>query len=320
MKKKLFFSAVLMLFSVTIFAQSTVFTFDELTLPDTGYWNGKDTTVYNHFFGDDVVQFNNQFSDAGGYDVWSGFAFSNWTDTVTTGYTNQWSVFAGESHSGAIFGLGYVSIDYAAADYPTIPINIEFAQPVVVDSFFITNSTYTAREIRDGGFSDPFSTQNQDYYKIVVYAINQTDTIDTVEVFLADYRTQDSMVVKQWIPVHFSTRGTVTKLAFDAVTTDVGAYGPNTPLYFCIDDLSYSLVAETREITTENVKIYPNPTTQYINILSDNFQYAQILNLSGQKIAETTDNTVFVGNLQQGIYLVKIFDGNKIKYGKFIKL
>ena len=79
-----------------------------------------------------------------------------------------------------------MSIDYTDPNYPTIPINIEFQQPVSVDSFFITNSTYTAREIRDGGFSDPFSTADQDFYKIIVYAINQNDTIDTIEIFLAD--------------------------------------------------------------------------------------------------------------------------------------
>ena len=97
MKKIFLFAALVLALAVLpsiALAQNNVFTFDELTMPDTGYWNGKDTTVYNHFFGDTVIHFTNSFSDASGYEVWSGFAFSNWIDTATTGYDNQLSVWA----------------------------------------------------------------------------------------------------------------------------------------------------------------------------------------------------------------------------------
>ncbi|MEA3450602.1 MAG: DUF4465 domain-containing protein, partial [Bacteroidota bacterium] len=265
MKKNLFFIAlfaIIMLNFLSIEAQKTrfVFDFEELSVPDTGFWKGKNTNVYNGYFGDNIISFPNNYNSS--YDSWSKFAFSSWTDTVTSGYDNQWSTFANEAHSDSVFGLCYIS------SFDPNPVEMNFSEIIIPEYFYISNSTYTALTIRDGSsFNTPFSTNSNDYFKIIITAFNNETEIGSTEFVLADYRTQDSMIVDSWEKVDLSSFGNVTKLMFDAFTTDTGEYGPNTPFYFCIDDFVYSLpTTNISEQEQSLLTVYPNPTSNFIVI------------------------------------------------------
>lgn len=310
------------MFSNLFAQQLKTFTFDELIVPDTGFWNGSDTTHYNQTFGDETITFSNYYNSD--YSYWTNSAFSTWTDTVTADYSNQWSVYAGAAHSDSVFGLFYVPTDYTN-NYQTIPVDVQFNHPVRMDSLFITNSTYTALTIKNGNnYARAFSTDSSDYYKVIIYSIFQTDTLDTTEVMLADYTMpDDSIIHKDWIKVDFDTL-TVTKLAFDVVTTDVGTYGPNTPLYFCVDDFSYEVQpSNIKSQKFDIVKVYPNPASNFVSINSSADKIL-IYSIDGQLI-RTVENYsanqfIDVNDLGQGTYILKIYSSKEVKIGKFVKL
>ncbi len=322
--KKIYVFLLGVLFAFVSNAQIYTFDFDNLVLPDTGFWNGSDTSVYNHYFGDSIISFPNNYNET--YGSWDGFAFSSWTDTTTEGYTNQWSVYAGQAHSDSIFGLAYVPVDWSDPNYPTIPININFDVPVRIDSMFITNSTYTALAIKNGtSYSEPFSTDSSDYLKLIIYFINNNDTIANKEFYLADYTNSTPVVVKDWQKLDFTSKENlvVTKLAFDMVTTDVGDYGPNTPLYFCIDDISFSIDDLKVTITRLPVKLYPNPSADYIK-LGGNYANVKILSIDGKAVLNVNNyhknQALDINFLNPGTYIIQTRNNNEIKISKFVKL
>ncbi len=327
MKKNLLLfavTAVLLLGSNLIQAQNPrrVFDFETLSMPDTGFWNGADTTVYKNHFGDNIISFPNSYDP--NYGGWNEFAFSSWTDTITEGYLNQWSTYAGKAHSDSTFGLCYITTDWNN-NYQTIPVEINFSEKISPEYFYITNSTYTALAIKEGNpYSRAFRTDSQDYYKIIIKAYNNDTEVGSTEVFLADYRSQDSSIVKAWKKVDLSGFGEITKLSFDAQTTDIGTYGPNTPLYFCMDDFVYSIATSLTENKQSIVSIYPNPASDYIRINS-NVESIQIFDLSGRIVKNLKLNqknpTISISDLQSNTtYFIRIKNKKGIKNGKFVKL
>ncbi len=324
--KKIYVFLLGLFFVAVVNAQNYTFDFDNLVLPDTGFWNGSDTTVYNHYFGDSTISFPNNYDTT--YGSWDGFAFSSRTDTITEGYTNQWSVYAGHAHSDSVFGLAYVPVDWTNSNYPTVPIDINFNQAVRIDSLFITNSTYTALAIKNGTtYGRPFSTDSSDYLKVIIYFINNNDTIANQEFYLADYTNSTPVVVQDWQKLDFTAKENlvVTKLAFDMVTTDVGAYGPNTPLYFCLDDISYSIPATNinTAIAKSNVRIYPNPSANFIK-LDGNYENVSILSIDGKNVMNINNynknQALNISFLNPGTYIVRTQNNNKINFSKLVKL
>lgn len=74
------------------------------------------------------------------------------------------------------------------------------------------------------------------------------------------------------------------------------------------------------ELTIVNLKVYPNPASDYITIsgLKKTENY-EIYNLIGQKIRKgitTNDESIDIQNLIKGIYLLKLENGNTLKFVK----
>jgi hypothetical protein len=93
---------LLMAFSVN--AQQ-IATIDDLTLASESYWNGSDGS---DGFNSGPAYFRNNYNS--GWASWSGFAYSNITDVVTPGYSNQYSAITGMGvDSSANYAVGYAS-------------------------------------------------------------------------------------------------------------------------------------------------------------------------------------------------------------------
>ena len=69
------------------------------------------------------------------------------------------------------------------------------------------------------------------------------------------------------------------------------------------------------------VSIYPNPTTDYLNVSSaSKISSVEVYDISGKRVkAELVDNKVDVQNLAKGSYVIKITDGSGSTSQKFIK-
>lgn len=72
----------------------------------------------------------------------------------------------------------------------------------------------------------------------------------------------------------------------------------------------------------EQIKIYPNPTDQILNInLTDNVKFEEVIiySLQGQEIKKSKEKTINVGNLMDGIYFIKISTDQGVANRRFIK-
>lgn len=113
----------------------------------------------------------------------------------------------------------------------------------------------------------------------------------------------------------------------DAGQYYLGFYAYSDPMMWIIfvDDVAMDFVADDNKNKIENVTLYPNPTSQFINIMNkNNFSSIEIINVNGQKIAKHIINQGFnridVGNLTNGIYTIIFRDNNNnSQILKFIK-
>lgn len=75
------------------------------------------------------------------------------------------------------------------------------------------------------------------------------------------------------------------------------------------------------EITTSNLTIYPNPTSEYIVASGEScITKLELYNLDGSKIAERIGNVINVSNINNGTYVVRIYTADNVVSKKVIVL
>jgi hypothetical protein len=228
-------TALLLLCLVVVYflnAQDTA-TFEELTLNHESFWNGSDGSGK---FSCGNFTFHNSYNKEWG--SWSGFAYSNKSDTVTPDWTNQFS---------AIKGCGvFHSRNYAVAyDYGMLKTTL--TSPGPLSGLYITNNTYAYMTMLKGdSFTDRFgglSGNEPDYFRLKIIGINSTgDTTGMVFFYLADFRFDDpgkDYIIREWTWVDLSALGIVSELRFSLESSDTGPWGMMTPAYFCVDNLNH---------------------------------------------------------------------------------
>jgi len=247
-------------------AHANTVTFEENLLDSASYWNGPASDAVDEpdpygaplpvkvgTFTSGGVAFGNEYNP--NYFSWGGFAYSNVTDNLTPGYGNQYSAFAGGGHGpgddnyGVEFGYNGNTNPTSAADVADLP---HFVLPSggMIQSAFVTNTTYGALTIRDGNdYAKQFGGPNgdeQDWFKLSVYGVNaQGDLLpQSVEFYLADYRGDNDYIVADWTLVDLSPLALAKNLYFNLASSDSGENGMNTPGTFAIDDIQFVQVPE----------------------------------------------------------------------------
>ena len=70
----------------------------------------------------------------------------------------------------------------------------------------------------------------------------------------------------------------------------------------------------------DSIRVFPNPTMDYINIMSPESHNAEIFNAAGQKLISTNKNKIDISFISNGNYFLKIKDtNNNIKTFTIIK-
>jgi hypothetical protein len=70
----------------------------------------------------------------------------------------------------------------------------------------------------------------------------------------------------------------------------------------------------------DNIRVFPNPTMDYINIISPDTYNAEIFNATGQKLISTSKNKIDIRFISNGNYFLKLKDSkNNIKTFTIIK-
>ena len=209
----------------------------------TNSWNGDYVSeLYDtpNPFTSGPCEFSNvcSYDDVYKYYSWGGFGYSQTTDTTTLDYLNEMSAFpgigAGESET---YGIGYCNT-YSSVG-TVLTMTDSYAKNFEFSSLMVTNTTYAALSIRDGDWvAAPFTVG--DHFELIItgYDANGQQVGDDIIVTLADYTGGKSFVLDTWQEVDIASLKGAVSLEFSMTTTDESDYGPNTPFYFAIDDVT----------------------------------------------------------------------------------
>lgn len=303
--KKLF-TILMCVLTMTLSAQTTA-DFENFNIGLDSALNGSDL---NGGFMAGNIFMPNSYNPA--WSAWSGWAISSKRDTTTPGYLNDLSAITGTGYNSSTYAVTY------ASGYSKLELQGD-AFGGIVNGFYVTNATYTYLSMRDGdGFAKKFggvTGDDADYLLLTIKKYkNGVLGTDSVDFYLADYRFSDNSqdyIVDDWQYVDLTTLGDVDSLIFTLSSTDNSSFGMNTPAYFCIDDLTTADVSvSTNSLNQMAFKIFPNPTTDFIQIdgiETVNARYS-IIDYNGRVIDNQplNLNQVPVYHLPKGIYLLSI--------------
>ena len=299
--------------------------FENLSLDTNSFFDGSDLSGdpdnpdYSANFSSANCSFDNIWNTK--YDYWkSGWSYSNMTDSLNSVILNPYSTKAGSGYGGSEnYVIG------KSGSYLTYNSPVEFTA-------FISNNTYTANSMRDGDqFAKKFTNADKDYLKLHFHGYLNGTIIDSSMVYLADFTHTDSSldyIVNvtpgfDWQLIGIPTNN-VDSVVFKLESSDVGAFGMNTPDFYCMDNVgSYPL--STNEISENKFSIYPNPASNHIklkNIDNSSNYTVSIFDLFGKKIIYNLINPEYINisNLPKGQYLLRIKSEKGITNERLLKI
>lgn len=222
------------------------------TTNDEEKWNFKSAVIesfetvlsgdadYKLGYATELLIFEHYYDET--YGSWCGFAQSKCYDMEDASYENQYSVYNEKAASGDHFLLYYYDTYHAENNQPT-DILCRYYGDYKFNSVRLCLSTFTYHAIVTGSnaFARPFD--EGDYIKVTFIALGENKSEgESVEFYIADYRDGKRFVATDWTSVDLTPlQGELWGIRVRVETTDVGEWGPNTPLYICMDDLTYSV-------------------------------------------------------------------------------
>lgn len=206
--------------------KTIVESFEDAAIGDTGYTYG----LRSQF-----LDFEHHYNEEWG--SWAGFAPSMHFDMEDATYDNQYSVYNTKAASGDKFAMFY----YDSFNEPT-DILCRYYGNYTFRSVRLNLSTICYKAVTEGNnYARAFV--DGDYLKVEFIALGENQTEgDVVEFYAVDYRDGKRFIADDWNHVDLtSLNGDLWGLRIRITTTDVGEWGANTPLYVCLDDLTYSV-------------------------------------------------------------------------------
>ncbi len=316
---KKIFTILTIFISVLLHAQ-TIATLEDISVPQDSFLNGKGA---NGYFQSANAIFPNEYNVM--FDFWNGWAISSKKDTVTSGYLNQYSAKTGIGVNGS----NNYTVSYGSENI------IRFDNRVKLGSFYVTNSTYAYNSMRDGDqFSKRFGGEtgnDPDFLRLTIYTyLNGSLSKDSIVFYLADYRfvnNSQDYIIKEWNFINLAALGEADSLFFRMASSDVGDFGINTPTYFCLDNLiTLPITTDVKDLAKAyNIKIFPNPTTDWVQISWQGNEKAsiQLFDAAGKLVEKANnDRNLFqikMQHLPKGTYLLRMNIDNQFFTQKIIK-
>lgn len=222
-------------------------TFENIELSSQGYWNGSDLTgkkVKEYYYGSLVTNYYNEFHCGElifhnlftqDWSSWDGFVCSSLTDTITSGSSNVYSVYA---ESGATLSKNFMVASNNAV------MNFMDGREKQVHSLRLNNTTYSYLAISkgdDGDLNICTKFSDGDYFSVTFTGYDAKGNItNDCTFYLADFRDGKSYICDEWTMFDISSLGIVNKIIITFDSSDKDEYGILTPTYVCIDNLVYS--------------------------------------------------------------------------------
>lgn len=215
-------------------------------VPEDDEWAGLNFISdenYDVFFGSNLSY--------GSYEMYNGSLMVSYSNDMEQGdYSNQLSVYCSDPVTGfgGHGGSKYFGVNFSAVGGYGEPARICFASPRKLSSMYVANTTYAYAVMRDGNpfGAGPFGYDTGDWFKVIARALDENmEKVGETEFYLADFRAEDAPgLLAGWHEFDLSVLPQCQFLEFEMQGSDTGAYGLNTPAYFCFDDLSYETDGE----------------------------------------------------------------------------
>jgi hypothetical protein len=243
-----FLFCVLAAFTIGSAAYAETVTFENLLAEPETFFKGDTSRVNDDPWSVDGFQFGNSVAFP---PFWSGWAYSNTTDSATPGFTNEHSAApgGGSNGSGGTVGGGTYALAFGSGAWFNLPTGAK------IQSVDWTNGTYPAISMEFGDdFAKKFggeSGSEMDYFRATLTGRSGLggtgDDTGSVTLDLADYTFADDsqdFIVKTWqVNEDLSALGNARSVSLSFESSDTGSFGINTPQYLFIDNLQYSITA-----------------------------------------------------------------------------
>jgi hypothetical protein len=224
--------------------------FEELSLAPNSFYNGNSGIGTNtNGWSSGGVQFGNSYNSSfGGF--WNGFSYSNVVNTTTPGFTNQYAAFSSGSPGAGAGGSNNYAVAYSGSQaFFNLPTNMQLS------SVAVNNTTYAALSMQNGdSFAKKFggaSGNDPDFFRVTFNGfdgLGGTGTsVGSVTVDLADFtfaNNAQDYILSNWLTVNLSPIASARSVALSWASSDVGAFGINTPTYVALDNLTITAVPE----------------------------------------------------------------------------
>ncbi len=316
----------LFLFATNIIMAQTTSDFENFNLPVGSFDNDAGGTS---FFGSGNVLLPNEYVDDPNFPYWNGWSISTMTDVASPGFGNQYSCIAGEGAEGSdTYALGYV--------FGSLAMHLTGdALGGVVQGIYLNNSTYTYLSMLEGDlFAKKFggeSGNDPDFFKLNIRKrLNGVTGADSIEFYLADYRFADNSqdyIVNEWTYLDLSSLGNADLLEFSVASSDIGAFGINTPTYFCMDNVTTTDMPSATKEPGEllGFKVWPNPVADLLQIewAGEGSAIACLSDIYGKKITKLTltsgQNSLEVSDLPPGVFTLQVVHHGRVLSQIFVK-
>lgn len=265
------------------------------------------------------------------YGMWWGFTpsvsadNSRKDDTITYQFSNmaRGGIVLNEDNSVALDENGSVKtnadvpylVGYYADYMSEHPCDMVFSdgeawEPIGI---YVNNNAYPYYTIEYGdAYAEPF--HNNDKFALIIKGVAEDESVKSVEVPLASISNGDLTICRDWKYVDLTSLGAVNELWFELTTTDIGAYGVNTPTYFCLDKLSVKNRLSGVDSTSESTEriTYDRAASQ---VICNPGRFIGIYDVKGNLQASSETGVLSTVGLGAGVYIVR--SGNsKIKIVK----
>ena len=222
-----------------------------------------------------------------------GIAILTFTSPITNGAGYDFAVFE-NSFNDVFLELAFVEVSSDGINYFRFPATSNTQTLTQIGPFDnagdATKLNNLAGKYR-GNYGTPFDLQElQSVVGLNINSITHVKIIDVVGNINAPYATYDknSNPINDPYPTAFGSGG-----------FDLDAVGVINQLAVGLSDL---------ELLSASILVYPNPTKDFVNILTDKFQIKTLVltDINGKIIKEKTDSKMDLSDLENGMYFLTV--------------
>ena len=277
--------------------------------------NGLWTDVFNN----EAIVYSQEFmfTHSAPYSNYSNGFFASKVTAISAsaGSDDQWGCMA----KGGVAGEGTPYLGAYWDSYNETPesktCEVYISAPYYAVGCYVCNSPYAYYAIKEGSpyseYLDKF--EQGDWFKLIAHGVNENaEETGTVEYYLADYQSENAdewTLNDSWEWVDLSSLGEVASIYFTMESSDIGAYGMNTPAYFCLDKLTVSTEgAAVESVASISTKAYYDRSAGCVRVHTSAPAEVSVYSVSGACVAQQAveaEAAIDLSAVPSGVYIVR---------------